>query len=237
MLSFPPISWEHYPSPAQNSPCGWWYLVLLCWAWSAYLSLAWRVFVVFWKPLLTSTSGYRPSSDLTHESGTVDVHHIPTPRDDEVDHMPVSGTSMHPSGQNRKNMSRQAQTICPCSGWSKDVRRSIQQPPLMLPQCHSFLVRICSPCLRFCQEPVPQGSGLQVCMAGASNSVEYCNTWATTTPAYHHLHIVNNNNDHSASERTCMCDFSHGVVATWTTSNLMFWMAKLSERPWLEGMA
>ena len=33
-----------------------------------------------------------------HGSGTVDVHLIPTPRDDEVDHMPVSGMRMHPSG-------------------------------------------------------------------------------------------------------------------------------------------
>ena len=28
----------------------------------------------------------------------MDVHLIPTPRDDEVDHVPVSGTRMHPSG-------------------------------------------------------------------------------------------------------------------------------------------
>ena len=33
-----------------------------------------------------------------HGSGTVEVHLIPTPRDDEVDHMSVSGTRMHPSG-------------------------------------------------------------------------------------------------------------------------------------------
>ena len=33
-----------------------------------------------------------------HGSSTVDVYIIPTPRDDEVDHMPVSGTRMHPSG-------------------------------------------------------------------------------------------------------------------------------------------
>ena len=33
-----------------------------------------------------------------HGSGAVNVHLIPTPRDDEVDHMPVSGTRMHPSG-------------------------------------------------------------------------------------------------------------------------------------------
>ena len=33
-----------------------------------------------------------------------------------------------------KNMSRQAQTICPCSGWSRYVGSSIHQPPLMLPQ-------------------------------------------------------------------------------------------------------
>ena len=34
----------------------------------------------------------------THGSGTVDVHLIPTPRNDEVDHVPVSGTKKHPSG-------------------------------------------------------------------------------------------------------------------------------------------
>ena len=33
---------------------------------------------------------------------------------------------------------------------------------------HGFLVRVCSLSLRFCQEPVPQGSGLQLCMARAS---------------------------------------------------------------------
>ena len=64
VLSFPspPIGQERCPSPAQNSPYGWWYLVLLCWAWSAYLSLACCAFVVFWKPLLTSASGDRSSS-------------------------------------------------------------------------------------------------------------------------------------------------------------------------------
>ena len=31
-----------------------------------------------------------PEVSSTHGSGTVDVHLIPTPRDDEVDHMPVS---------------------------------------------------------------------------------------------------------------------------------------------------
>ena len=35
---------------------------------------------------------------MAHGSGTVDVHLIPTPRDDEVDHMPVFGTRMHPCG-------------------------------------------------------------------------------------------------------------------------------------------
>ena len=30
-----------------------------------------------------------PAVCFTHGSGTVDVHIIPTPRDDEVDHMPV----------------------------------------------------------------------------------------------------------------------------------------------------
>ena len=62
-------------------------------------------------------------------------------------------------------MSRQARTICPCSGWSRDVGSSIHQPPLMLPQWHGFLVRVCSLSLRFWQEPIPQGSGLQLCMA------------------------------------------------------------------------
>ena len=34
----------------------------------------------------------------THGSSIVDVHLIPTPREDEVDHMPVSGTRMPPGG-------------------------------------------------------------------------------------------------------------------------------------------
>ena len=32
-----------------------------------------------------------PAVSSTHSSGIVDVHLIPTPYDDEVDHMPVSG--------------------------------------------------------------------------------------------------------------------------------------------------
>ena len=49
VLSFhsPPIGREHCPSPAQNSPYGWWYLVLQSSAWSAYLSLVCCAFVVF----------------------------------------------------------------------------------------------------------------------------------------------------------------------------------------------
>ena len=39
-----------------------------------------------------------PAVCSTHESGTVDAHLIPTPRDDEVDHMPMSGTRMHSGG-------------------------------------------------------------------------------------------------------------------------------------------
>ena len=39
-----------------------------------------------------------PPVSSTHGSGAVDVHLIPTPRDDEVDRMPVSGTRMHPNG-------------------------------------------------------------------------------------------------------------------------------------------
>ena len=39
-----------------------------------------------------------PTVSSTHGSGTVDVHLIPTPPDGEVDHMPVSGTRMPPSG-------------------------------------------------------------------------------------------------------------------------------------------
>ena len=39
-----------------------------------------------------------PAFSSTHGASTVDVHLIPTPRDGEVDHMPVSGTRMHPSG-------------------------------------------------------------------------------------------------------------------------------------------
>ena len=34
----------------------------------------------------------------THGSGNVDVHLISTPRDDEVDHILVFGTMMHPGG-------------------------------------------------------------------------------------------------------------------------------------------
>ena len=34
----------------------------------------------------------------THGSGTGDVHLNQTPRDDEIDHMPVSGTRMQPCG-------------------------------------------------------------------------------------------------------------------------------------------
>ena len=33
-----------------------------------------------------------------HSSGAVDVHLIPTPRDDEVDDMPVFRKRMHPGG-------------------------------------------------------------------------------------------------------------------------------------------
>ena len=39
-----------------------------------------------------------PAVSSTYGSGTVDVHLIPTPRYDEVDHMPVSGTRMHLGG-------------------------------------------------------------------------------------------------------------------------------------------
>ena len=39
-----------------------------------------------------------PAVSSMHGSGTADVHLIPTPRDDEIDHMPMSGTRMHPSG-------------------------------------------------------------------------------------------------------------------------------------------
>ena len=37
-----------------------------------------------------------PAVSSTRDSGNVDVHLIPKPRDDEVDHMPASGTRMHP---------------------------------------------------------------------------------------------------------------------------------------------
>ena len=39
-----------------------------------------------------------PAVSATHGSGTMDVHLIPTPQYDVVDHMPVSGTMMHLSG-------------------------------------------------------------------------------------------------------------------------------------------
>ena len=48
-----PIGREHCPSPTQSSPYGWWYLVLQCWTWSAYLSFACCTFAIFWKPILT----------------------------------------------------------------------------------------------------------------------------------------------------------------------------------------
>ena len=37
-----------------------------------------------------------PAISSMHVSGTVDVQLIPTPRDDEFDHMPVSRTRKHP---------------------------------------------------------------------------------------------------------------------------------------------
>ena len=43
----PTIGQEHRPSFVQNSPYEWWYLVLQCWAWSAYLSIACCAFLVF----------------------------------------------------------------------------------------------------------------------------------------------------------------------------------------------
>ena len=39
-----------------------------------------------------------PAVCPTHDSGTVDVHLISTPRDGEVDHMPMSGARMHLGG-------------------------------------------------------------------------------------------------------------------------------------------
>jgi hypothetical protein len=53
---------------------------------------------------------------------------------------------------------------------------SMHQPPLMLPQWHSFLFRVCSLSLRFCQEPVAQGSSVYLCRAVASNSLRYWDT-------------------------------------------------------------
>ena len=99
VLSFPspPIGREHCLSPAQNSPYGWWYLVLVCWAWSAYFSLVVLLAYSeshFWPQHLVSG----PAVSSTRGSDTVDVELITTPRDDEVDNMPVPGTRMHPSG-------------------------------------------------------------------------------------------------------------------------------------------
>ena len=81
-------------------------------------------------------------------------------------------------------------TICPCSGWSRDVGSSIHQPPLMLLQWHGFLVRVCSLSLRFWQEPIPQGRfttlyGRGVKLPEVLQHLRYCNTWGTATPAYH----------------------------------------------------
>ena len=39
-----------------------------------------------------------PAVSSTHGLGIVDVHLIQKPREYEADHMPVSGTRMHPSG-------------------------------------------------------------------------------------------------------------------------------------------
>ena len=54
-----------------------------------------------------------------------------------------------------------------------------------------FSVRVCSLSLRFCREPVSQGSDFQLCNAGASNSLRYCSTRGTVILAYiFHYHII-----------------------------------------------
>ena len=94
----PPIGREHCPSPAQNRPYGWWYLV--CYV--VFGRLTCPLPIVF---LSYSGSHFRPQHlvvcpavSSTHGSGTVDVHLIQTSHDDEVDHMPVTGTRLHPRG-------------------------------------------------------------------------------------------------------------------------------------------
>ena len=52
-----------------------------------------------------------------------------------------------------------------------------------------FSVRVCSLSLRFCREPVSQGSGFQLCNAGASNSLRYCSTRGTVILAYRQYQI------------------------------------------------
>ena len=119
-------------------------------------------------------------------------------------------------------MSRQAQIICPCSGWSKDVGSSIHQPPLMLQQWHGFLVMVFSLSLRFWQEPIRQGSGLQLCMTGVSNSLRYCNTWGTVIPAYHevlqylHTIVMPWQSPNRQTKLVCdKCDINDSATKTW----------------------
>ena len=52
-----------------------------------------------------------------------------------------------------------------------------------------FSVRVCSLSLWFCREPVSQGSGFQLCNAGASNSLRYCSTRGTVILAYRQYQI------------------------------------------------
>ena len=87
VLSFPspPIGREHSPSPAQNSPSGWWYLVLLCWAWSVSCPLPVVLLSYYESHFWPQHLVISPAVSSTHGSGAVDVHLIPTPRDDEVD--------------------------------------------------------------------------------------------------------------------------------------------------------
>ena len=66
-----------------------------------------------------------PAVSSTRGSGTVDVHLIPTRRDDEVDHMP--GTRMHLRGLAFILLLEHGVR-------SRDVGSSIHQPPLMLPE-------------------------------------------------------------------------------------------------------
>ena len=126
MLNFPspPIGREHCPSPAL-------YLGLQCWAWSVYLSLAcWAFFAqlyISWKLLAKSVEV--PLAFASYQRLSRDTNRGFTPARTDQDRRKICVPAVSP--------------------WSRHVGSSINQPPLMLPQLHGFLVRVCSLSLRF----------------------------------------------------------------------------------------